>query len=169
MPTRGFEEWVAVVRAAWEPDPVRFAGRAYRIPESQLGPKPVQPGGPPLIVGAFAPAAVARAARLADGLKPIALSWELLEQAIQGFRAAARAAGRDPARLRVVVRANNQLSEQPLPDPRPPFSGAAQQIAEDLARARGLHIDHVFFYLNVAETPADAQLRLLERLRTAAG
>ncbi len=68
-----------------------------------------------------------------------------------------------------MVRANNQVSERPLPDPRPPFSGTAEQIAEDLARARGLHVDHVFFDLNFAETPIAAQLRLMERLRTAAG
>ena len=43
----GFEEFIEAMRAAWGPDPVRFSGRFYEIPESQINPKPVQEGGPP--------------------------------------------------------------------------------------------------------------------------
>ena len=164
----GFEEFIAAVRAAWGPDPVRFQGRFYQIPEAEIGPKPAQPGGPPIIVGAFAPAAIERAARIADGLNPIAFAWDALEQALATFRQAARAAGRDPDRLLIVVRANNQVSEQPLPEPRTPCSGTAEQIAQDLARLRAMGVNHVFFDLNFVETPVDVQLRLLERLRVAA-
>ncbi len=60
---RGLEEVVAAMRAVWGPDPVSFAGRFYTIPESQIGPKPAQPGGPPIIIGGMAPAAIERAAR----------------------------------------------------------------------------------------------------------
>jgi alkanesulfonate monooxygenase SsuD/methylene tetrahydromethanopterin reductase-like flavin-dependent oxidoreductase (luciferase family) len=51
----GFEEYIRALRAVWGPDPVSFEGRFYRIEESQIGPKPVQPGGPPILVGAIAP------------------------------------------------------------------------------------------------------------------
>src|SRR5260370_6657576 len=39
----GFEEHIQAMRAVWGADPVRFDGRYYQIPESQIGPKPVQP------------------------------------------------------------------------------------------------------------------------------
>jgi hypothetical protein len=48
----GFEEHIEALRAVWGPDPVRFQGRFYQIPESEIGPKPVREGGPPLLVGA---------------------------------------------------------------------------------------------------------------------
>lgn len=98
----GLAEFVAALRAVWGPDPVQFAGRSYRIPESEIGPKPLQPGGPPIILGAFAPPAIERAARIADGFNPGAWSWEMLEQAVGLFRMAAQAAGRDPAALPIV-------------------------------------------------------------------
>ena len=40
----GFEEHLLAMRAVWGPDPVRFEGRFYRIPEADIGPKPVRPG-----------------------------------------------------------------------------------------------------------------------------
>jgi len=42
----GFEEFIEAMRTAWGPDPVRFSGRFYEIPESQINPKPVQDGRP---------------------------------------------------------------------------------------------------------------------------
>jgi alkanesulfonate monooxygenase SsuD/methylene tetrahydromethanopterin reductase-like flavin-dependent oxidoreductase (luciferase family) len=45
---RGFEEFVKAMRAVWGPDPVSFTGDFYNIPESRIGPKPVQSGGIPM-------------------------------------------------------------------------------------------------------------------------
>ncbi|HZT06990.1 MAG TPA: TIGR03619 family F420-dependent LLM class oxidoreductase [Chloroflexota bacterium] len=160
----GFEEFIRAMRAVWGPDPVSFAGRHYQIPESEIGPKPVQPGGPPILVGAFAPAAIERAARIADGLNPIAIGWDMLQDMVTRFRDAARAAGRDPSTLQFVVRANNQLSDAPLGNDRGPFSGNAQQIRDDLTRAEGMGLTHVFFDFGFVETPIDPQLRMLEQL-----
>src|SRR4029078_2393813 len=51
----GFEEHLLAMRAVGGPDPVLFAGRFYRIPDADIGPKPVHRGGPRLIVGAVSP------------------------------------------------------------------------------------------------------------------
>ena len=47
---RGFEEFVKAMRAVWGPDPVSFTGDFYNIPESRIGPKPVQSGGIPMLL-----------------------------------------------------------------------------------------------------------------------
>ncbi|MDR3081462.1 MAG: LLM class flavin-dependent oxidoreductase, partial [Streptomyces sp.] len=54
----GFEEHIRAMRACWGPDPVRFEGRFYEIPESEIGPKPVRPDGPRLLIGATSQAGV---------------------------------------------------------------------------------------------------------------
>lgn len=170
-PTRrgaGMDEFVAAMRAAWGPDPVSFEGRFYRIPASIINPKPVQPGGPPILMGSLSPAGIQRAARIADGLNPIGISYEALEGMVNGFRAAARDAGRDPAALKIMVRVNQPISPDPLPEEKRPFlGGAAEQIAADLARLQPLNVDHVFF--STGYTPSvDEQVRLMERLQQAA-
>jgi probable F420-dependent oxidoreductase len=163
----GMDEFVAALRAAWGPDPVYFQGRFYQIPESLINPKPVQPGGPPILMGSMWPAGLARAARIADGLNPIGLSYEILEGVVGTYRAAAAAAGRDPAKLPIMVRVNQPVSPEPLPaETRPFLGGAPEQIAADLARLRPLALDHVFFSTGYAPS-LEEQVRLLERLQQA--
>jgi alkanesulfonate monooxygenase SsuD/methylene tetrahydromethanopterin reductase-like flavin-dependent oxidoreductase (luciferase family) len=161
----GMEEFVAALRAAWGPDPVSFSGRFYRIPESQIGPKPVQPGGPPIILGGRAPAAIERAARIADGYNPVGMSLEALEEGINTFRNAARAAGRDLSKLQIVVRNNGMAME----GRRPLLTGSVEQMREDVERLRDLGVDHAFLDLNFGAIPVDEQLKVMERLRKAAG
>jgi probable F420-dependent oxidoreductase len=161
----GQGDFIKAMKAAWGPDPVSYSGRFYRIPESIYNPKPAQAGGPPVIFGAFAPPSIQRAAELGDGLNPIAIEWGMLEGLVGGYRQAVEAAGRDPAAMQIVVRANNALSETPVDGERPPLGGSPEQVAEDLERVGKLGIDHVFFDPGFAETPIDVQLRVLEKIR----
>ncbi len=130
----GQEDYIRALRACWGPDPVHYEGRFYRIVESDIGPKPLQPGGPPVLFGASTPAALARAARLADGLNPIALSWSSLEQIMREFPEVVRQAGRDPQQMLIVLRSNHPVSVRALPEPRSPLSGSLEQIREDVQR-----------------------------------
>ncbi len=163
----GFEEFIAALQAVWGPDPVEFHGRFYQIPQSEINPKPLQPGGPPLLLGGFAPAAIARAARLGLGFNPIAIGWEFLESMVATFRTEAQASGRDPSTLPIVVRANIRFSAEALGPDRGAFNGSAAQIREDLKRAEGMGLNHVFFDLGFGEAPIADYLRLLEQLRPA--
>ena len=127
------EDFVGGLRACWGPGPVHYEGRFYQIIESDIGPKPLQPGGPPLLFGAVTPAALRRAARLADGLNHIAHDWRLLEWMLPTYFALVREARRDPAKMIVVVRTNHPVSlTGPLPEPRPPLGGSVEQIREDV-------------------------------------
>jgi probable F420-dependent oxidoreductase len=161
----GMDEVVAAMRACWGPDPVEYQGRFYRIAPSELNPKPVQ-ASIPVLVGAVTPAGVQRAARIADGLNPIAFSEEALLGLTAGFREAAKAAGRDPDTLTVVARANVPITPDPLGDDRPFLGGSPRQIADDIARLEGKGVDHVLF-ANGATTDIESELRLLAELRSA--
>jgi probable F420-dependent oxidoreductase len=157
----GFEEFIGCIRACWNDDPVRFAGRFYRIAESRILPKPIQAGGPPIVVGAFARASIERAGRFADGLTPIAASWTDLEESMWRFRFAAESAGRDPNHLLIVVCAASYGNWQGADD-RPPLNGSLDEIRRDLDRLRDLHVNHVYFGVNYENTPLDDQLRRME-------
>jgi probable F420-dependent oxidoreductase len=164
---RGFEEFVAALRAIWGPDPVSFSGEFYRIPESRIGPKPVQAGGPPLILGAYASQAVERAAKIADGVMPVVGTWTKLKglrQMINLFRDTARAAGRNPNKMHVVLRINAVISEKPVKEPRPLLAGSVQQVAGDLSDFAEIGANHMFVDMNAFEVPVVTQLRVLGRL-----
>ena len=165
---RGFEEFVKAMRAVWGPDPVSFTGDFYNIPESRIGPKPIQSGGIPVLLGAFAPASLERAARIADGIMPAAgrsTTIEKLSQTINSFRDMVRRAGRNPEEIRWILRVHNPLSEEKGTEPRALLGGTSQQAAEDLPRLEELGIDDVFYDMNhPAQVPIDTQLVLLRRL-----
>ena len=61
------DEGIDVLRKLWTGDPVSHEGRFFRFPETQMLPKPAQPGGPPLWVGGRTEAAFRRAGVLCDG------------------------------------------------------------------------------------------------------
>ena len=162
----GLDDYMGALRAAWGPDPVHYEGRFYRIGESDIGPKPFQPGGPPVLFGATTPAALERAARLADGLNPVAWSWSSLEQVTRAFPEMVRQAGRDPQGMLTVLRSNSPVSAIALAEPRPPLSGSLEQIHEDMQRLKNLGIGHVFF--DLVAMPISEQLTILEKLRRTA-
>jgi probable F420-dependent oxidoreductase len=157
----GFEEHLSAMRAVWGPDPVRFEGRFYRIPEADIGPKPVHPGGPRLLIGAGSSVAVERAGRLGVGLTLVIFDWDTVRASVETFRAAAGRAGHDPDTLPVMLQVNGNVTAEPL-DERGPLLGSPDQVAADLDQATRLGIDHV--YWNTDGEPL-RQLPLLGQLR----
>ncbi|WP_433473213.1 TIGR03619 family F420-dependent LLM class oxidoreductase [Spirillospora sp. CA-142024] len=160
----GFGEHIQAMRAVWGPDPVRFEGRFYRIPESEIGPKPARPDGPAVLVGCVAPAAVERAARLGTGLSLVIFDWDMLRETIARFRRTAEESGHDPSALPVVVQVNGDVTDKPL-DERAPLTGSPEQVAGDLAALDELDVRHVLWMSDIE--PAE-RLRLMERLRALA-
>ena len=113
-----------------------------------------------------APASLECAARLADGINPLARSWSSLEQIAHEFPGMVRHVGRDPHMMQIIVRANSVVTMNELPEPRSPLSGSLEQIREDVQRLVSLGIGHVFF--DLVTMPVQEQLRVLEQLRRAA-
>lgn len=143
-----FEEYLRVLEALWTEDPVEHHGEFYDVPRSHPGPMPMQRPRPPLLLGGSAPAALRRAGRVADGW--IASSRQDLgriEESIGLVRAGAEEAGRDPAAVRVLVRALVDLRERPV-DRREPLQGCVEQVREDLVALRRRGVSEVFVDLN---------------------
>jgi alkanesulfonate monooxygenase SsuD/methylene tetrahydromethanopterin reductase-like flavin-dependent oxidoreductase (luciferase family) len=157
----GFEECLLAMRAVWGPDPVHFEGRFYRIPEADIGPKPVRPGGPSLIAGAASPAALERAGRLGVGLTLVIFDWDTTRDSIDTFRAAAGAAGVDADTLPVALQVNGNITAEPQKE-RGPLIGSPEQVAGDLDRAAKLGVEHI--YWNTDDDPL-RQLPLIAQLR----
>ena len=70
---RGLADRVAVMRRVW-------AGEKVTDSVLPVGPAPIQPGGPPLLVGAIGPKSVRRAAQWADGVAGTTLDLDAAKQ-----------------------------------------------------------------------------------------
>ena len=145
----GFEEHIAAMRACWGPDPVEYTGSVYRIPRSNIGPKPAG-GRVPVFVGAVARPAVERAARIADGFITAVVDWDASGTEIQWYR---DAGGRGPVLVRVMGFE---------PDLTP--SAFVDDAIVALERAAEAGADEVHFEMNLVEVPPDGQVAALEAL-----
>jgi probable F420-dependent oxidoreductase len=145
------EEYLRCLQALWTEDPVEFAGEFYTVPRSHVGPPPVQRPHPPVLLGGTAPQALRRAGRLAQGW--IAGSRHDLARIgadIAIVRDGARAAGRDPQALRILVRGVVDLLDDAPVGPRAPFQGTREQVLADLTALRAQGVTEVFFDLNLS-------------------
>jgi alkanesulfonate monooxygenase SsuD/methylene tetrahydromethanopterin reductase-like flavin-dependent oxidoreductase (luciferase family) len=88
---------VEILRRCWSGERFSFKGKHYTLQDVQIRPRPIQPGGPPLWIGASVPAAARRAGRVADGLVGTpSTSLESATRLVDVYKDAARQAGRPP-------------------------------------------------------------------------
>lgn len=164
------EEYLRCLEALWTQDPVESHGEFYTVPRSHLGLAPVQLPHPPVLVGGSAPAALRRAGRLAQGwICSSNQDLSRIAQSVELVREGAREAGREPDRVRVLVRAVVDLVDDDPGTEREPFHGTPEQVLEDLAGLRGQGVTEAFVDLNfsprVGSPDVDADVATAEAER----
>jgi probable F420-dependent oxidoreductase len=161
------DEFLEVLKAIWTSDPVEFKGRYFTVPKSYILPKPVQNPHPPIYLAVFAPAALNRAARLADGWNPGGIPLDGMKQMFDSLKQMAEEAGRDPTQLELVVRANVEIDDKPRPATRAIFTGTLEQLGEDLEACKriGAHEVHFDPLLQPGAHSLNRWLELMEQLR----
>jgi probable F420-dependent oxidoreductase len=111
---RRFREAVALIRALWREPEVRFEGEIYRLDGATMRPKPVQRPHPPIWFGVGHPAALERAAALADGwMGSGGSSTAAFARAVPLLKAALERRGRDPASFPISKRVFLAIDERP--------------------------------------------------------
>jgi probable F420-dependent oxidoreductase len=158
---RRADEFIAAVRTLWTDETVVHDGEFYRVPASRAQPKPVQPAGPPILLGGSSPGALARAGRLADGwISSSRSDLAVIGDSVAAVKRAAQEAGRDPASLRFVCRGVVKVRT----DERAPLTGTLDQIAGDVAALGEQGITELFVDLNfdpeIGSPQADPQASL---------
>jgi alkanesulfonate monooxygenase SsuD/methylene tetrahydromethanopterin reductase-like flavin-dependent oxidoreductase (luciferase family) len=90
---------------------------------------------------------------MADGWNPAGVPPQGMAQMMQGIREMARQAGRDPAKLHMVVRVNSY--------------GSPEQIKAEIQATREAGADEMFIdpFFSPAITSVEAALRSLEQIK----
>jgi len=161
------DEFLQVLKAIWTTNPAEFHGKFYQLPKSCINHKPVQKPHPPIYMAAFAPAALKRVATMADGWNPVAIPPDGMAQMFGSIQQMAKEAGRDPSSLRMVVRANLEISDKPLSKERMIFTGTLEQIEEDVLACKRIGAHELFFDPTFYEgaTTLQVWLALMEPMR----
>ena len=148
-------ETVELMRALWTEEEAAYAGRHRRLSRSRAWPKPVRPGGPPVLIGAPASERnFERVARWADGWIPMGsplLSDEIEEQ-VPALQEAWKRAERDPGTLRLTAIQ---------------WPAAADKLRRAVERAGELGFDRVVLYMG--DDPEPAALAILDATSAALG
>jgi len=161
------DEFLTVLKMIWTTDPVEYHGNYYHVPRSVIGPKPIQKPHPPIYLAAFAQPALKRAATMANGWNPVGLSADQMRPMISQLKEMAKAAGRDPGQIEVIVRGNLLITPKPLGQDRWILTGTLDQIKTDIEQIRDLGVNELFFdptFSPDGET-AEAFLGCMERIR----
>jgi probable F420-dependent oxidoreductase len=95
------EEACAALRALWKPGAHAFKGEHYAWDALESNPKPVQPGGVPIVVGGHVLGAARRAARVGDGFFPMKTGGGRLAELLDAMSSECARVGRDPAKIEI--------------------------------------------------------------------
>jgi probable F420-dependent oxidoreductase len=96
---RRANEAIEICRKLWTEDHVTYRGKIFHLHDVTMLPKPVQPGGPPIIVSGRSEAAMRRAARLGDGYMPYLFTPERYAESLKKIYALAGERKRDMSRF----------------------------------------------------------------------
>ena len=108
-----------------------------------------------MLIGGVTQPAIARAARLGDGVIVACRDWESSEEQIGWYRAAG---GTGP----IVLRAGPMLAD--AQHPTPPTAWTEPSVLDDLAHAGEVGVGEVIWDLNIVGMAPEAQVRALETL-----
>ena len=136
------DETVDVVKAIWTQEIVEHHGTYFDIVPTTVEPKPAQRPHPPILLAGFAPPALKRIARSADGWLPVQMPMENLAYLWSALRAEWETVGRDPVTLRAPLRINVE--------PGGAADDALTQTAAYVQDASALGIDEAFIDLGQA-------------------
>jgi probable F420-dependent oxidoreductase len=159
---RRADEFIDLLKAAWTEKVVTFQGEFFQLPPSHIDLKPIQKPHPPIYLAAFSPGAMKRIALRGNGWLPVAVPIGEMSGMLNNIKDMAKAAGRDPGEIKLVVRANVHITEQPLEE-RFPYVGSWDQILSDIEETRRIGADELF--VDPQGTSPEHYLEVMERLK----
>jgi probable F420-dependent oxidoreductase len=111
---RRFRESVDLIKALWTQSKVSYRGSIFQLDGATMGPKPVQRPSPPIWLGGGHPAAIRRAATIADGwMGSGGSSMVAFAREVSNLKAELERAGRDPATFPISKRVFLSVHERP--------------------------------------------------------
>ncbi|MGH7390414.1 MAG: TIGR03619 family F420-dependent LLM class oxidoreductase [Candidatus Rokuibacteriota bacterium] len=159
------DEYLRIFKTLWTQSPASFEGEFYRFASLRCLPRPLQKPHPPIWIGGHSQAALRRVARHGDGWHPVGANAAVplrppeMRALLDELHRLAEKEGRDPARLTISFKAPVYDVEVTDAGGRRPFSGAPDQILEDVDAYARLGVSEL-----VVDFRSDRLAEVLERM-----
>ena len=143
------DEYIRIFKVLWNEQNPSFEGSYYNFPSLQFAPKPLQNGGPPIWVGGQSMAAIRRVVKLGDAWHPVGanpaspLEPEELATEVDYMHSMCERYDRDPSELSITMKAPIYDVEVVGDGGRRRFSGAPDQIIEDIIEYENTGVSHI--------------------------
>jgi probable F420-dependent oxidoreductase len=158
------DECLDALNALWTANPAEYHGAHWTVPATYVDLKPAQRPRPPVYLAGFAPAAMRRVARRADGWLPVVTpgTGEFDPAAItvpmNRIRQLAGAEGRDPGELGMILRVY------------PGEAATVENVVDTIVRAEHeAGVTHAFVELMNIAADIDHALEIVSRVLTMTG
>ncbi|MFJ6850961.1 TIGR03619 family F420-dependent LLM class oxidoreductase [Streptomyces sp. NPDC091271] len=152
------DETLDVLEGYWAGGSFAHDGALFTVPETEVGLRPQQRPGPPVLLAAFTPRGFARIGHRLDGWLPGAMPLTYLMDMWGAIVREAEKAERDPATLRMALRVNLELTDTEAESELVPQRGTLRQYV-DYARAAAEHGVHELF-VDLGQTPVTLDERI---------
>jgi probable F420-dependent oxidoreductase len=152
------DEFVKVLKKIWIDENVEFKGQYYNIPQSKIGPKPVQKPHIPIYLGGFSSNTVKRIVENElDGWLGIIGSMaplDYVQNIITNFKNEFVKANKNKDSFKIILlsypdfKDNTSVNTNNADAVRPTLTGTIEQIGEDIKKIKDLGVDHIIFGYN---------------------
>lgn len=158
------DEYVRVLKKIWTEENVEFKGEYYSIPQSKIGPKPLQKPYIPIYLGGFSPNTIKRIVEndlngwlgIVGGIA----SLGYVETIIKSVRNEAIKANKNADSFGIILLGYPDLKENSFiasgnNTDRPTLTGTIDEIGEDIGKIRDLGVEHIAFGYNFSPLGKD--------------
>lgn len=143
------DEYIQLLKSIWSDEIIEFSGEFYNVPQSKIGPKPVQKPTLPIYLGGSNPNTFSRMAKYANGwigvvrnnLDQLKVTLSLLNQKVIE-------ANKNPDNFEIILIIYPILKQIPQKENRLPFTGSIEQVGNDIARLKEMNVGHVILNYN---------------------
>jgi probable F420-dependent oxidoreductase len=146
------DEYLRIFKNLWTEEPASYEGEFYRYEALRFQPKPVQRPHPPIWIGGHSMPALRRVARLGDGWHPVGatpaspLPLEEVVGKLEILKGLMDKEGRDFQALDISYKAPiYDVTIRQTETERRPFTGAPEQIVEDIQTFKAAGISELIF------------------------
>ena len=148
------DEYILAMRELWTAPEPRFQGKYVDFADVVFAPRPVQPSGPPIVIGGGSPAVLRRVARLGDGWHPTSLSPMQFASGMKEIRALAK--GREvEGSLRIRTAVDRRLDT--TTGAQASLDGSPADLRTRIEEYQAAGVDHLVVYFETDDVQTTLQ------------